>query len=113
MAFDKELCLYSHEFESNIKTTWQKLQKENDFFDVTLACGDKQVETHKIIISSSSSIFKSILKQNLNQHPIIYLRGVKYEELKHLADFMCQGEVSIAHTELESFLALAKELKIK
>ena len=70
------LCL--NEFGSNITTTWQELEKEKDFCDVTLACEDTQIETHKLIISSSSPVLKNILKNNSNQHPLIYLRGVKF-----------------------------------
>ena len=35
----------------------------------------------KKVISSISPIFKSILKQNLNQFPFIFLKGVKYKNI--------------------------------
>ena len=77
MAEGDNFCLRLNEFENNIKTSWQELQAENDFCDVTLACDDKQIKAHKIIISSSSPVLRNILKINNNPHPLIYLSRVK------------------------------------
>ena len=54
----------------------------DDFCDMTLACQDKQIKTHKLIISSYSPILRNILKLTPNPHPFIYLRRVKYKERK-------------------------------
>lgn len=35
-------------FENNAKTFWQELQMEKYLCDVTLACGNKQIEAHKL-----------------------------------------------------------------
>merc|ERR1719469_341885 len=113
MDQDNYYHLFSNQFESNIKSTWQELQTEKDFCDLTLACEDKQIQTHKIIISSSSPIFRNILKQNSNPHPVIYLRGVKYKFLENLINFMHQGEVNVAEEDLRDFLELAEDLKIR
>ena len=56
MANQKFYPLQSNEFESNIKTSWQELETDKDFCDVTLACDDKQIKAHKLIISSSSPV---------------------------------------------------------
>ena len=50
MAAGDNFCLRLDEFENNIKKSWMKFQSENDFCDVALACDDKQIQTHKIII---------------------------------------------------------------
>ena len=47
-------------FENDICETWQALQNESDFCDMTLACEDKQFLSYKIIISSSSPILMNI-----------------------------------------------------
>ena len=62
MIENDNVCFLLDEFERNIKTSWHKLQNEEDLFDVTLACEDKQIKTHKIIISSCSPVLKNILK---------------------------------------------------
>lgn len=113
MSEDNMFHLHLNDFEKTISTTWQKLRNEKDFCDVTLACDDNQIESHKIILSSCSPIFKKLLIQNQHNHPLLYLRGVSYSELVNLLDFMYQGEVNIANDDLNSFLALAQDLKVQ
>ena len=67
MVDSDTFCLRLDEFERNIKTSWQELQIESDFWDVTLTCEDKQIKAHKVIISSCSPLLRNILK--LNQNP--------------------------------------------
>ena len=46
-------------------------------------------------------------------HPLIYIRGVRFEDLVSILDFIYYGEVSIAQNELTAFLNLAEELQVK
>ena len=48
MASGENFLLRLNEFESNIKTFWKELEVEKDLCDVTLACEDKQIKTHKL-----------------------------------------------------------------
>ena len=57
-------CLHLNEFEGNVKISWQELETDKDFCDVTLACEDKQIKTHRLIISSFIPVLRSILKFN-------------------------------------------------
>ena len=85
MVGNDSFCLRLNQFERNVKTAWQDMQAEADYCDVTLACEDKQIKTHKLIISSCSPVLRNILKSNQNQHPFIYLKGVKYEHLQKVS----------------------------
>lgn len=102
-----------NDFSHNVTTAWQELRQEKDFCDVTLACEGKQMEAHKVILSGFSPVFRSLLKENPHQHPLLYLRGVKYCQLVNILDFMYQGEVSVAQEQLNSFLDVSKDLEIK
>ena len=42
--------------ERSDKTSWQDLQFEKDFCDVTMACEDEQFQAHKMVISSSNPL---------------------------------------------------------
>ena len=44
--------------EKNIKIMWQEVLLKKVFCDVTLACDKGQLMTHKVVISSASSVFK-------------------------------------------------------
>ena len=54
-----------------------------------------------------------MLKEQDHPNPYIYLRGVSYYDLSAILDFVYHGEVSVAQEDLNSFLAVAEELKIK
>ena len=100
-------------FESNLGQSFQNLRQENDFFDVTLACDDEQLEAHKLVLSASSPFFKNILRKNPHQHPLIYLKGVKHSHLLYILDYVYYGEVNVKTVDLNHFLRVAEELKIK
>jgi len=112
MASEK-FCLRWNDFESNISVAFRELREEKDFFDVTLACDDNQVQAHKVILSACSPWFRNVLRKNPHQHPLLYLKGVKYQELISVLNFMYQGEVNVAQEELNSFLAVAEDLRVK
>jgi len=112
MESDK-FCLRWNDFETNISTAFRELREDKDFFDVTLACDEDQIQAHKVILSACSPFFKTILKRNRHEHPLLYLKGVKYTDLVAVLNFMYHGEVNVAQEELNTFLSIAEELKIK
>ena len=113
MASSEKFCLKWNDFESNVSGAFREIREERDFFDVTLACDDNQMEAHKVIISACSPMFRNILRRNPHQHPLLYLRGVKYKELENVLNFMYQGEVNVAQEDLNTFLSVAEELQVK
>merc|ERR1712038_401471 len=112
MASEK-FCLRWNDFETNISVAFRELREDKDFFDVTLACDDQQMQAHKVILSACSPFFRSVLKKNAHSHPLLFLKGVKYVDLVAVLNFMYHGEVNVAQEELNSFLAVAEELKVK
>ena len=103
-----------NDFQQNIVSTYQDLRKESDFSDVTLVCEDEyQVEAHRIILTTCSSFFKTILKINKPSHPMVYMRGLKKKDLVAILDYIYHGEANIDKEDLDGFLAMANELQIK
>ena len=109
----EKFCLRWNDFETSISRAFKELREEKDFFDVTLVCDDSQIEAHKVILSAFYPFFRTILIRNPHQHPLLYLKGVKYSELLAVLNFMYLGEVNVAQEELNSFLSVAEELKVK
>ena len=92
------------------------MRKEEDFFDVTLVSEElRHISAHKLVLSSSSDLFKSILKatQTSNPHPLIYLSGVSAKHLNFAMNYIYQGEVEILQEDLGEFLNVARKLKIE
>ena len=110
---NEKFCLRWNDFESNISSAFRELREDKDFFDVTLACEDEQLQAHKVILSACSPFFRTVLRRNRHEHPLLYLKGVKYADLVSVLNFMYHGEVNVAQEELNSFLAIAEELKVK
>ena len=110
----EKLCLQWNDFKENATSAFGSLREDIDFADVTLACEDgKQLEAHKVILASSSPFFQSILRRNKHSHPLIYMRGLKSEDLTAIIDFLYCGEANVFQENLDSFLAIAEELQLK
>ena len=113
MEGSEKFCLRWNDFERSVSSAFKELFDNKDFFDVTLACDDNQIQAHKVILSACSPFFRNILRLNPHQHPILYLKGVKYTDLQSVLNFMYHGEVNVAQEELNSFLAVAEDLRVK
>ena len=110
----EKLCLQWNDFKENTIGSLGSLKDDRDFLDVTLVSEDgKEVEAHKIILSISSPFFQNLLKRNKHPHPLIFMRGVKSEDLLAIVDFLYFGETNVSQENLDSFLAIAEELQLK
>ena len=113
MSSKEKFCLRWNDFEKNISGAFQEIRADKDFFDVTIACEEGQVSAHKVILSACSPFFRTVLRRNPHQHPLLYLKGIRHAEMAAVMDFMYQGEVSVAQEDLNTFLSVAEDLKIK
>jgi len=113
MASSEKFCLRWNDFDSNMHEAFQEIRNEKDLFDCTLSCGARQIEAHKLVLAASSPFFRTIFKQNPHNHPLLYLKGIKFTNLQSVLNFIYHGEVNIAKEELNSFLAVAEELQVK
>ena len=110
----EKLCLKWNDHQENVNTAFGSLRESLDFTDVTLACEDgQQVEAHKVILAAFSPFFQNLLRKNKHAHPLIYMRGVKFDDLTAIVDFLYCGETNVFQEDLDSFLAIAEELKLK
>ena len=114
MASLDKLCLQWNDFKENITFSFKELKEDREFTDVTLACEDgQQVEAHKVVLASASPFFMELLKKHKHPHPLVYMRGLQSEDLLAVIDFLYCGEANIFQDNLDSFLALAQELRLK
>ena len=105
-----------NDYTANIISVFQGLREDTDHVDVTLSCYDGQLHAHKVILSASSPIFRDLLRRNnivQHNHPIIFLRGVRISDLRLVLDFVYRGEVSVAPEDVDSFLSVGQDLRIK
>ena len=85
------------------------------FSDVILVSDDLvPIEAHKTILSYSSPFFKKLLcMDNSNSKPFLFLKGVKYEHLVLLMQFLYVGETVIGHEDVGEFIQIGKDFEIE
>ena len=101
-------------FPVHMKQVFSDLCSFEYYSDVTIVCDDlKLLKAHRFILSGCSEVFKTILEGFHSSQPCIYLRGIKYEEMELVLKYIYNGEATIDLEFLETFLRVAKDLKIK
>ena len=111
---NEEYSLIWNEFKSSTSETFKNLLLDEDFVDVSLVCDDeRQINAHKVILSACSPFFRNLLIKNPHPKPLIYLKGIRFEELQTVLKFMYLGEAQLPQEELAAFLSAAKELQVK
>ena len=110
----ENICLKWDDFQDNVNSAFGNLRGGGDFSDVTLACEDGQhIEAHRLILAASSPFFQDLLRRSKQAYPIIYMKGIRSEDLISIIDFLYCGEANIYQDNLDSFLAIAQDLKLK
>ena len=110
----EHLCLQWADFRENVDSAFGRLRYDKVFADVTLACEDgQQMDAHKVILAASSPIFEEILQRNKHPHPMIYMRGFQSKHFASILDFLYLGEANVFQVDLDSFLYIAEEIKLK
>ncbi|XP_076030067.1 uncharacterized protein LOC143018520 isoform X9 [Oratosquilla oratoria] len=113
MGSDQHYSLRWNDYTVKIVTAFQHLRDEEDFVDVTVACDGHSYAAHKMVLSACSPYFRTLLRANPCQHPIVILKDVGHTEMERLLEFMYNGEVNIAQDQLGAFLKTAENLKIR
>ena len=71
------------------------------------------MEVHKVVLISSSPFFRNLLKRNKHPHPLVFMRGFKYENLLSMVDSFYRGEANVYQENLDTFLTMADEFQLK
>ena len=104
-------CLRWNFFSTHLTSSLSDVFTENTFSDVTLVSDDLvQFEALKCVLSASSPVMKTLLLNNPHSHPLIYLRGVKQQELESILQFIYLGEARFYEGNMDRFMEAVKEL---
>ena len=114
MMDSQKFNLCWNEFDKAASETMRNLISDQEFTDVTLTCDDdNQIHAHKIVLSSSSPVFRRMLLKNPHPHPLIHLRGVSHSDLKSVLEFLYLGQTEVGQTQLPYFMTVARDLQIR
>ena len=117
---EEAFCLKWNDFHTSLTSTFTELRAESDLLDATIICEGQALRAHKLVLSASSAVFRQLFKTHgglvpqsgSSMDPVILMWDVKAEDLKLLFSFMYEGQVNVAHENLNSFLALAERLQV-
>ncbi|XP_044762941.1 zinc finger and BTB domain-containing protein 14 isoform X2 [Coccinella septempunctata] len=109
----QQFCVRWNSYQSNLQNAFPKLLNSEHFVDVTLACENEMLKCHKVVLSACSTYFEKLLLHNPCQHPIIFMKDMKFHEMQSLIDFMYKGEVNVSQDDLPSLLKSAEALQIR
>ena len=101
-------------FKDHLQDSTKALFKSQRFTDVTLVSDDMiPIKAHKFILSGASSVLRRLLMMNQDAKPMLYLKGIKCEDLQAILEFIYLGEASILSERLEDFMRSAEDLDIE
>lgn len=110
----QQYCLRWKYHQSNLQTMFSSLLDRGFFCDVTLACQDKTIRAHRVVLCACSVYFDGLLTNHAHErNPIIIMNNAKFNDIKCLIEFMYKGEINVDHENLATLLKTAEELKIK
>ena len=69
----------------------------------------QQLEVHRLILSASSPVLRSMFGRKSNQNTLLFLRCVDSKSLAAIMDFMYLGEMKILEKDLSEFMSVAKD----
>ena len=104
--------LESVNFAATLSASLTSLLEGSLHCDVTLVCDDGQLSAQKVILAASSSFVSSVFQMNPHNHPLMYLRGVKTDQMQSVLQFLYAGNTAMAEEKVSSFLAVAADLRI-
>ena len=105
--------LKCQEFKNTISSSFGQLREEKELCDLTLVSEQEDLVTaHKIVLSTSSKFFKSLLGKISNSASVIYLGGVDTKNLHYVLDYIYKGEVQLLQEDVSDFLIHANKFKI-
>jgi len=103
-----------HTYSDHLRDMLHNMMKSDQLTDVTLVCDDKRkFKAHKIVLSACSLVFKSIIDDLPNNDSMIYLKGIHYQDMESILEFMYLGVATFYQDRMNEFLNVAKSLEIK
>ena len=101
-------------FPRHVQHMIEEMYSTDYLADVTLICEDQRsLRAHKVILGASSPVFRNINENFREKESVIYLKGIKYEQMESVLRFMYLGEVKISEDSMNGLLNVAKEFQIK
>ena len=94
-------------------------RNQEAYCDATIVCEGKHFKVHRMIISAHSKFLKHLFDtatvgiHHMLVHPVIVLPGVSKKYFETLLDYIYNGQVNIARSDLQNFKEAVTYLEIE
>ena len=95
------------------------VRSKDTYCDATIVCEGKSFKVHRVILSAYSRVLGELFDtasdagiQHMLVHPVIVLPGVKNKLFEAILNYIYNGQVNVASSDLQIFIETAKYLKI-
>ena len=68
-----------------------------------IEASDSEDVTHKLVLKACSPVFQSIMRKLSEQNPVILLRGVPFEVMKSILEFIYLEEATVYNDSIIEF----------
>ncbi|KAK7866782.1 hypothetical protein R5R35_008764 [Gryllus longicercus] len=109
----EELSLKWDEHHPAVISVFEELLAKGTLVDCTIAADGQYMKAHKVVLAACSPYFEMLFSQESEKNPIVVLKDMKFQELKHLIDFVYRGQVKLPKDQLDAFVSAAESLQIK
>ena len=110
--------------DGGLQFTWGKedrnstfmdfIKTRSSFNDVTLVSDDqREFYCHKMILSACSTFFENILTRQSQSNLVLFLSGIRSEDLENIINFVYEGFVNVSMADVKSFITASNVLGIK
>ena len=110
--------------DGGLQFTWGKedrnstfmdfIKTRSSFNDVTLVSDDqREFYCHKMILSACSTFFENILTRQNQSNLVLFLSGIRSEDLENIINFVYEGFVNVSMADVKSFITASNVLGIK
>ena len=98
---------------SNFARFSKELLCDDKLSDVILVSEDfTQFQAHKVILCASSDLFRTLFVSNPHPSPMLFLKGIRQEELQSILEFVYLGETTVLEEDMQRLLTAARDLEI-
>lgn len=102
-----------NDYNSYFARYLQKMQRRDEFTDVTLSCEGKHIKGHKVILAAYSPYLHDVFKEHGQTNTIVVFKNVRFEDLASIIQFMYRGETCVSQERLLNFFQTADLLKVR
>ncbi|XP_026747461.1 uncharacterized protein LOC113508546 [Trichoplusia ni] len=115
VIFDRntEVEIFWPNASEHITNLLKEALKNPALTDCALACDQRTLKAHKIVLGASSFYFNCIFQAAPNEQSNFYFSDVRFEVLRDFVNYFYTGNLKIPKQNFDEYFAFAKRIAVK